>query len=65
MNFSELFSLEPRALYIWGAFGAFVLVLALEVFLLRARIHRTAAALRDEQMAASAQSRLESGNKGI
>ena len=56
MNFSELFSLEARALYIWGAFGAFALVLALEVIFLRARLKRVSAALRDDAMAASAQS---------
>ena len=50
MNFSELFSLEARALYIWGAFGAFALVLALEVILLRARLKRVAAELRDEKL---------------
>ena len=51
MNFSELFSLEARALYIWGAFGAFALVLAFVVILLRARLKRVVGELRDEKLA--------------
>ncbi len=38
MNPAELFSLEPRALYIWGAFGVFMLALIIEVLRLRARL---------------------------
>ena len=60
MNFAELFSMEARSLYIWGAFGAFALVLALEVILLRARLKRAASVMRDERIAATAQS-----NKGM
>lgn len=56
MNFSELFSLEARALYIWGAFGAFALVLALEVILLRARLKRVAVELRNEKLAGAMRS---------
>ncbi len=40
MNFAELFSLEPRALHIWGAFGVFALSLVIEVVRLRARLAR-------------------------
>jgi Heme exporter protein D (CcmD) len=54
MNPAELFSLEARALYLWGAFGAFALAMVLEVVFLRARLRRAAQALRDEQGAAAA-----------
>jgi len=50
VNFAELFSLQARALYIWGAFGAFALVLMLEVLLLRARLKRAADELRRQPM---------------
>ena len=60
MNLAELFSMDARAFYIWGAFGTFALVLALEVILLRARLKRVAAQLRDEQQAAAMRS-----NKGM
>lgn len=56
MNFSELFSLEARALYIWGAFGAFALVLAFEVIMLRARLKRVVVELRDEKLVAAMRS---------
>ena len=48
--------MDARAFYIWGSFGAFALVLAFEVILLRARLKRVAAELRDEQLAASTRS---------
>ena len=56
MNFAELFSMDARAFYIWGSFGAFAVVLACEVILLRARLKRVAAKLGDEQLAASTRS---------
>ena len=40
MNISDIFSGNSRVFYIWGAFGAFMLALVIEVALLKMRLNK-------------------------
>ena len=40
MNWSAFFSMDGRAFYVWGSFGAFAVAIALEIVLVRARARR-------------------------
>ena len=42
MNWAEFFSMGGRGFYVWGAYGAFALAIAIEIALLRARANRAA-----------------------
>lgn len=40
MNWNDFFSMDGRAIFIWGSFGAVALAIAVEIILLRLRIKR-------------------------
>jgi len=40
MNWNNFFSMDGRAIFIWGSFGAVALAIAVEIILLRLRIKR-------------------------
>jgi len=40
MNWAEFFSMGGRGFYVWGSYGAFVLVIAIEIIMLRGRAKR-------------------------
>ena len=40
MSLAEFFSMGGRGFYVWGSFGAFALMVAIEIFLLRQRARR-------------------------
>ena len=40
MNWSEFFSMGERAFYVWGSFGAFALLIIIEILLLRKRLKK-------------------------
>ena len=40
MSLAEFFSMGGRGFYVWGSFGAFALMVAIEIFLLRNRARR-------------------------
>ena len=40
MNGSEFFSMGERAFYVWGSFGAFALLIIIEIVLLRTRLKK-------------------------
>ena len=40
MSLAEFFSMGGRGFYVWGSFGAFALMVAIEIFLLRQRVRR-------------------------
>ena len=48
MNWSAFFSMDGRAFYVWGSFGAFAVAIALEIVLVRARARRAAREIRDD-----------------
>ena len=43
MNWAEFFSMGGRGFYVWGSYGMFALLIALEIIFLRARATRAAA----------------------
>ena len=47
MNWAEFFSMGGRGFYVWGSYGAFALVIAVEIIMLRRRA-RVAATLARE-----------------
>jgi len=55
MNWAEFFAMDGRGFYVWGSFGGFLLCIAIEIVLVRLRIHRVQADLREEVAAASIQ----------
>jgi heme exporter protein CcmD len=55
MNWAEFFAMEGRGFYVWGSFGAFLLCIAIEIVMVRLRIHRVQADLREEVAAAGIQ----------
>ena len=46
MNWAEFFSMDGRGFYVWGSFGAFLLMIAIEIVMVRLRIHRAQHAVR-------------------
>jgi heme exporter protein D len=42
MNWSEFFSMGGRGFYVWGSYGAFVLVIVIEIVMLHGRARRAA-----------------------
>ncbi|MCY7387577.1 MAG: heme exporter protein CcmD [Burkholderiales bacterium] len=51
MNWAAIFSLDGRAFYIWGSFGAFAIAMILEIILVRMRSKRAQAGIEEEVMA--------------
>jgi heme exporter protein D len=49
MNWAEFFSMGGRGFYVWGSYGAFALVITLEIVLLRLRAKRAAALLNGDK----------------
>ena len=57
MNWAAFFSMDGRAFYIWGSFGAFAIAIILEIALVRLRGKRINAEIEDELMAGKANRR--------
>lgn len=57
MNWAAFFSMDGRAFYIWGSFGAFAIAIILEIALVRLRGKRIHAEIEDELMADKANRR--------
>lgn len=53
MNWTDFFSMGGRGFYIWGSFGAFLLLLVIEIIVVRLRIHRAQMTVRDDVIARS------------
>lgn len=51
MNWAEFFSMDGRAFYIWGSFGAFAIAIMMEIVLVRRRGKRVNAEIEEEIMA--------------
>ena len=51
MNWTAFFSMDARAFYIWGSFGAFVVAIVLEITLVRLRGKHAKAEIEEELMA--------------
>ena len=51
MNWATFFSMDSRAFYIWGSFGAFAIAVVLEIMLVRLRVKRAQAEIEEELMA--------------
>ena len=50
MNWATFFSMDSRAFYIWGSFGAFAIAVVLEIMLVRLRAKRAQAEIEEELM---------------
>ena len=46
MNWAEFFVMDGRGFCVWGSFGAFLLVIAIEIVMVRLRIDRAQNAVR-------------------
>ena len=51
MNWTAFFSMDARAFYVWGSFGAFVVAIMLEITLVRLRGKRAQAEIEGQLMA--------------
>ena len=51
MNWATFFSMDSRAFYLWGSFGAFAIAVVLEIMLVRLRVKRAQAEIEEELMA--------------
>ena len=51
MNWATFFSMDSRAFYVWGSFGAFAIAIVLEIMLVRLRVKRAQAEIEEELMA--------------
>ena len=51
MNWATFFSMDSRAFYMWGSFGAFAIAIVLEIMLVRLRGKRAQAEIEEELMA--------------
>jgi heme exporter protein CcmD len=56
MNWAEFFSMGGRGFYVWASFGAFLLLLVIEIVLVRLRIYRAQDAVRDDLLVAAVSS---------
>lgn len=54
MNWAEVFSLDSRAFYLWGSFGAFAIAILAEIVLVRMRGKRINSLVEKELMASKA-----------
>ncbi len=50
MNWADFFSMGGRGLFVWGSFGAFLIAVIIEIVLVRLRIHRAQAEIRDQNL---------------
>ena len=50
MNWAEFFAMDGRGFYVWGSFGAFLILIVIEIIAVRLRIHRAQAEIRDAQL---------------
>lgn len=50
MNWTEFFSMDGRAFYVWASFGAFFIAIILEVVLVRWRGKRISAEIEEQLM---------------
>jgi heme exporter protein D len=50
MDWAEFFSMGGRGFYVWGSYGAFVVLIALEILFLRARSRRAATLVDGEKV---------------
>lgn len=50
MNWAEFFSMDGRAFYVWGSFGAFAIAITLEIVLVRLRGKRAQTEIEEELM---------------
>ena len=50
MNWTEFFSMDGRAFYVWGSFGAFFIAIILEIVLVRWRGRRIGAEIEEQLM---------------
>jgi heme exporter protein CcmD len=57
MNWAEFFSMDGRSFYVWGSFGAFLLLIVIEIIAVRLRIHRAQADVRDDVLARQIEAR--------
>ena len=48
MNWADFFSMGGRGLFVWGSFGAFLIAVIIEIVLVRLRIHRAQAEIREQ-----------------
>ena len=51
MNWAAFFSMDGRAFYMWGSFGAFAIAIMMEIVLVRRRGQRVNAEIEEEIMA--------------
>ncbi len=51
MNWATFFDMGGRGFYVWGSFGAFMLLITIEIILVRLRIHRAQQDIRDDVIA--------------
>jgi heme exporter protein D len=51
MNWATFFDMGGRGFYVWGSFGAFMLLITIEIILVRLRIHRAQQDIRDAVIA--------------
>ncbi len=51
MNWAAFFSMDGRAFYMWGSFGAFAIAIMMEIVLVRRRGQRVIAEIEEEIMA--------------
>ena len=49
MNWADFFSMGGRGFYVWASYGAFVLVIAVEISMLRGRSRRAAKLARENK----------------
>ncbi len=59
MNWAEFFSMDGRAFYVWGSFGAFAIAIILEIVLVRLRGKHAQAEIEEELMAAKVKGRTQ------
>ena len=51
MNWANFFSMDGRAFYVWGSFGAFTLAIIAEIIILRLRTRRAKAQIGEQVQA--------------
>jgi heme exporter protein CcmD len=59
MNWAEFFSMDGRGFYVWGSFGAFLLLIVIEIIAVRLRIHRAQEDVRDDVLARQIEAKIE------
>jgi heme exporter protein D len=55
MNLADFFSMDGRAFYVWGSFGALAIGVLIEVLVLRARANSIHAEIEEDALAALTQ----------